>query len=559
MYSKTISQLVTRLEQLSVDAKNISNVSGLTTEQFDRLSETINRLESQIFDLSLATTLHENLKNLSFYSGVSCSAAGNAIISFSIYTPFTMQVDIDSNNITQTQSFAAVLSALADGYAGDLGEEYRLAANVLRSVKKSASQEYNTVNTVYDDNVVPKDVSSDMPLRPQPTPVIEKMKPVITPEVMAEPPAPEVDKLPVSPFANGVDILQAKREEIQNEINEKRAMKRVGIVNDLIERVAVPSDIVWRMIQQCDQLYSELDNNPSGPLSDYTDFREELGKRIKTTIEYDNRKLEEGIYITLIDVAFVISSANRSLNSPTSLLLRGNVIGENQYHNNPLYSDYKDVYTYLILKYYQLSIKIINDTTVDFSTDNVIDYAIAIFNYNESAGVNTISTTAAQLFSAVMAPFGIILNNDTDLNSLSPTGTFRNIMQDSWLQEHKWVNAALDRIPTVISSSQLQTVLNENYNLNIGLDSSNQAATQVLQQVLVFLSSNPAASIKPVRISDGVFNILINTQSSSLMILMPYGAFIVQYNTSNEVVVQRAVGPDDVMMVARWLCEYLSK
>jgi hypothetical protein len=173
--------------------------------------------------------------------------------------------------------------------------------------------------------------------------------------------------------------------------------------------------------------------------------------------------------------------------------------------------------------------------------------------------VNTISTTAAQLFSAVMAPFGIILNNDTDLNSLSPTGTFRNIMQDSWLQEHKWVNAALDRIPTVISSSQLQTVLNENYNLNIGLDSSNQAATQVLQQVLVFLSSNPAASIKPVRISDGVFNILINTQSSSLMILMPYGAFIVQYNTSNEVVVQRAVGPDDVMMVARWLCEYLFK
>lgn len=559
MYSKTISQLVTRLEQLSVDAKNISNVSGLTTEQFDRLSETINRLESQIFDLSLATTLHENLKNLSFYSGVSCSAAGSAIISFSIYTPFTMQVNIDSNNITQTQSFAAVLSALADGYAGDLGEEYRLAANVLRSVKKSASQENNTVNTVYDDNVVPKDVSSDVPQRPQPTPVIEKMKPVITPEVIAEPPAVEVNKLPVSPFASGVDILQAKREEIQNEINEKRAMKRVGIVNDLIERVAAPSDIVWRMIQQCDQLYSELDNNPSGPLSDYTDFREELGKRIKTTIEYDNRKLEEGIYITLIDVAFVISSANRSLNSPTSLLLRGNVIGENQYHNNPLYSDYKDVYTYLILKYYQLSVKIINDTTVDFSTDNVIDYAIAIFNYNESAGVNTISTTAAQLFSAVMAPFGIILNNDTDLNSLSPTGTFRNIMQDSWLQEHKWVNAALERIPTVISSSQLQAVLNENYNLNIGLDSSNQAATQVLQQVLVFLSSNPAASMRPVRISDGVFNILINTQSSSLMILMPYGAFIVQYNTSNEVVVQRAVGPDDVMMVARWLCEYLSK
>lgn len=559
MYSKTISQLVTRLEQLSVDAKNISNVSGLTTEQFDRLSETINRLESQIFDLSLATTLHENLKNLSFYSGVSCSAAGSAIISFSIYTPFTMQVNIDSNNITQTQSFAAVLSALADGYAGDLGEEYRLAANVLRSVKKSASQENNTVNTVYDDNVVPKDVSSDVPQRPQPTPVIEKMKPVITPEVMAEPPAVEVNTLPVSPFASGVDILQAKREEIQNEINEKRAMKRVSIVNDLIERVAAPSDIVWRMIQLCDQLYGELDNDPSGPLSDYTDFREELGKRIKTTIEYDNRKLEEGIYITLIDVAFVISSANRSLNSPTSLLLRGNVIGENQYHNNPLYSDYKDVYTYLILKYYQLSVKIINDTTVDFSTDNVIDYAIAIFNYNESAGVNTISTTAAQLFSAVMAPFGIILNNDTDLNSLSPTGTFRNIMQDSWLQEHKWVNAALERIPTVISSSQLQAVLNENYNLNIGLDSSNQAATQVLQQVLVFLSSNPAASMRPVRISDGVFNILINTQSSSLMILMPYGAFIVQYNTSNEVVVQRAVGPDDVMMVARWLCEYLSK
>ena len=199
MNSKTISQLVTRLEQLSVDAKNIPNVSGITAEQFDRLSETINRLESQIFDLSLATTLHENLKNLSFYSGVSCSASGSAIISFSINTPFTMQVNIDSNNITQTQSFAAVLSALADGYAGDLGEEYRLAANVLRSVKKSASQEYNTVNTVYDDNVVPKDVSPDTPSLPQPTAAIEKMKPVIVPEVMAESPAVEVNKLPVSP------------------------------------------------------------------------------------------------------------------------------------------------------------------------------------------------------------------------------------------------------------------------------------------------------------------------------------------------------------------------